>query len=178
MSDFNETTGTATLTRRGLFGLAAAVPLAMAFGADEAEARAADIVDTAAAAGQFRTLLAAATAAGLAPTLKGRGPFTVFAPTDAAFAALPAGTVQSLLRPENRATLRAILTYHVVAGRVRAADILGRRLHVTTVNGRQVDVNGRGGRVRVNRARVVQADIMARNGIIHVIDRVLMPPGH
>ena len=134
----------------------------------------ADIVDTAVAAGQFKTLAAALQAAGLVETLKGDGPFTVFAPTDAAFAALPAGTVESLLKPENREKLTAILTYHVVPGRYAAADVSGMAT-ATTVNGASVDIRSAGSGVTVDGARVVKADIAASNGVIHVIDKVLMP---
>jgi uncharacterized surface protein with fasciclin (FAS1) repeats len=140
-------------------------------------ARAADIVDTAVAAGQFQTLAAALQAAGLVETLKGDGPFTVFAPTDEAFRALPAGTVERLLRPENRAELTRILTYHVVPGRVTAADLNGRQLRPETAAGARLNIDARQG-VSVNNARVVQADIQTSNGVIHVIDRVLLPPAH
>ncbi|MBI1250815.1 MAG: fasciclin domain-containing protein [Alphaproteobacteria bacterium] len=136
-----------------------------------------DIVDVAVGAGQFSTLVAAVQAAGLVDTLKGDGPFTVFAPTDAAFAKLPAGTVENLLRPENRAQLTAILTYHVVPGRVTAADLAGRTAQPETVQGRSVSIDGRNG-VKVNGANVVMADVAASNGVIHVIDTVLMPPAH
>lgn len=133
-----------------------------------------DIVDTAIAADDFNTLVAAVQAAGLVETLKGPGPFTVFAPTDAAFAALPAGTVESLLEPANQEQLAAVLTYHVLPGRVLAADLAGRTLSVDTVNGQSVAVDGTSG-VRVNNATVVTPDIMASNGVIHVIDTVLLP---
>jgi uncharacterized surface protein with fasciclin (FAS1) repeats len=133
-----------------------------------------DIVDTAVAAGSFTTLVAAVQAAGLVETLKRPGPFTVFAPTDTAFAALPAGTLDSLLMPENRAALTAILTYHVVPGRVPAAELLGTRGSLTTVEGRALHVDGRNG-VRINNASVITPDVMASNGIIHVIDGVLLP---
>lgn len=137
----------------------------------------ADIVDTAVAAGQFQTLAAALQAANLVDTLKGAGPFTVFAPTDEAFRALPQGTVERLLRPENRAELTRILTYHVVSGRVLSSDIAGRELAPSTVAGATLQIDARQG-VSVNQARVVQADIAATNGVIHVIDRVLLPPAH
>ena len=142
--------------------------------AAQTQARA-DIVDTAVAAGQFKTLAAALQAAGLVDTLKGAGPFTVFAPTDAAFAALPAGTVENLLKPENREQLVAILTYHVVPGRVTASQVAGMS-NATTVQGGDVAIRATGGTVSVGNARVVQADVMASNGVIHVIDKVLMPP--
>jgi len=136
--------------------------------------RAADIVDTAVAAGSFKTLVAAVKAADLVGTLKGPGPFTVFAPTDEAFKKLPKGTLASLLKPENKEKLTKILTYHVVPGKVMAADIAGKKLAVTTVEGDQVQVNGQHG-VRVNDAHVVKADIVADNGVIHVINKVLLP---
>jgi uncharacterized surface protein with fasciclin (FAS1) repeats len=136
---------------------------------------AADIVDTAVEAGSFQTLVAAVEAAGLVDTLKGEGPFTVFAPTDEAFAALPAGTVESLLEPENRDQLVAILTYHVVPGAVRSADLAGQELEVATVQGETVAIDASGGAVKVDEATVVQADIEADNGVIHVIDTVIMP---
>jgi uncharacterized surface protein with fasciclin (FAS1) repeats len=134
-----------------------------------------DIVDTAVAAGSFKTLAAALTAAGLVDTLKGPGPFTVFAPTDAAFAKLPAGTVETLLKPENKAQLTAILTYHVVPGKVPASAVTGKTTNATTVNGAAIRVDGTNG-VRVNDATVVTADVQASNGVIHVIDTVLLPP--
>jgi uncharacterized surface protein with fasciclin (FAS1) repeats len=136
--------------------------------------KAADIVDTAVAAGSFKTLVAAVTAADLVGTLKSPGPFTVFAPTDAAFKKLPKGTVASLLKPENKAKLVKILTYHVVPGRVMAADVAGKTAAVATVEGGKLHVNGKHG-VRVNNARVVKADIVTDNGVIHVINKVLLP---
>ena len=138
-----------------------------------AQARA-DIVDTAVQAGQFKTLATALRAAGLVDTLKGAGPFTVFAPTDAAFAALPAGTVDTLLKPENRDKLVAILTYHVVPGRVSAAQVAGMDA-ATTVQGSALALRASGSAVTVNDARVVGADVAASNGVIHVIDKVLLP---
>jgi uncharacterized surface protein with fasciclin (FAS1) repeats len=133
-----------------------------------------DIVDIAASNGNFNTLVAAVTAAGLVDTLKGDGPFTVFAPTDAAFAALPAGTVDSLLLPENKDKLTAILTYHVVPGAVTSDQLAGQRLSVATVNGADVHIDGRNG-VKVEDSNVTTADIIASNGVIHVIDAVLLP---
>jgi uncharacterized surface protein with fasciclin (FAS1) repeats len=133
-----------------------------------------DIVDTAVAAGSFKTLVAAVTAADLGATLKGAGPFTVFAPTDDAFAKLPAGTVEGLIKPENKAKLAAILTYHVMAGAVKSADIAGKKLEPATVNGQALHVDATSG-VTVNGAKVVTADIACTNGVIHVIDAVLMP---
>jgi uncharacterized surface protein with fasciclin (FAS1) repeats len=134
----------------------------------------ADIIDTAAGAGQFTTLVAAVDAAGLTETLRGEGPFTVFAPTDAAFAALPPGTVDNLLLPENQDTLVAILTYHVVPGAVMSADIAGQQLSVATVNGQEVAIDATDG-VTVDGATVTTADIVASNGVIHVIDAVILP---
>ncbi len=138
-------------------------------------AKAKDIVDTAVGAGQFKTLVAAVTAAGLVDTLKGEGPFTVFAPTDAAFAKLPAGTLEMLLKPENKSKLAAILTYHVLPGKVMSGDIAGKKLMAATVQGSKIDVNATDG-VMVNDANVVKADIVASNGVIHVIDKVIVPP--
>lgn len=133
-----------------------------------------DIVETAVAAGQFETLAAALSAAGLVDTLKGEGPFTVFAPTDAAFAALPTGTVENLLKPENKDKLVAILTYHVVPGRYTAESVMGMD-EAPTVNGDTVAIDTVDGKVMVDGATVVKADVMASNGVIHVIDKVLMP---
>ena len=133
-----------------------------------------DIVDTAVSAGQFTTLAAALDAAGLIETLKGDGPFTVFAPTDAAFAKLPAGTVESLLKPENRDKLTAILTYHVVPGKVEAADVISLD-RATTVNGSDITISVADSGVRVDDANVVKTDIGASNGVIHVIDAVILP---
>lgn len=133
-----------------------------------------DIVDTAVAAGSFNTLAAALTAADLVTTLKGPGPFTVFAPTDAAFAKLPAGTVDNLLKPENKAMLQAVLTYHVVAGKVLAADVV-KLTKATTVQGQDVSISVSGSTVKVNDATVTATDVLATNGVIHVIDTVLLP---
>jgi uncharacterized surface protein with fasciclin (FAS1) repeats len=138
------------------------------------EMAAKDIVDTAIDAGQFTTLVAAVDAAGLVETLKGDGPFTVFAPTDDAFAALPAGTVESLLLPENRDQLVAVLTYHVVPGKVMSTDIAGQSLQVATVEGSELTVDATDG-VTVDAATVIMADIEASNGVIHVIDQVVLP---
>jgi len=133
-----------------------------------------DIVDTAVAAGSFTTLARALEAAGLLETLKGPGPFTVFAPTDEAFAKLPAGTLETLLKPENRAKLTRILTYHVVPGRVMAADVV--KLHsATAVSGDTITIATHGGGVTVDNAHVVKTDIVATNGVIHVIDAVILP---
>ena len=133
-----------------------------------------DIVDTAISAGSFNTLVAAVKAAGLVDTLKGPGPFTVFAPTDEAFAKLPAGTVDELLKPENKSKLVAILTYHVVPGRVMAKDVV--KLHeAKTVNGQELTVKTDMGSVMVDNATVVITDILCTNGVIHVIDTVVLP---
>lgn len=135
-----------------------------------------DIVDTAVAAGSFTTLVAAVGAAGLVDTLKGEGPFTVFAPSDDAFAALPAGTVDDLVKPENKAKLTDILLLHVLPGTVMAADVSGKVLDPATAGGATVHVDGTDG-VTVNGAKVVTADIACTNGVIHVIDKVLLPTG-
>ena len=152
---------------------AALVAAPLALGAGLAHAK--DIVDTAASAGSFKTLVAAIEAAGLAETLKGPGPFTVFAPTDEAFAKLPAGTVETLLKPENKDKLVQILTYHVVPGKVMSGDVAGKSTEAKTVEGSTLEVDAREGGVMVDEARVVQADIAADNGVIHVIDTVVMP---
>ncbi len=133
-----------------------------------------DIVDTAVAAGSFKTLAAALTAAGLVDTLKGAGPFTVFAPTDEAFAKLPAGTLADLLKPENKAKLTAILTYHVVPGKVMASQVVSLK-EAKTVNGQSAKISMSGGSVMVDGAKVVKTDIAASNGVIHVIDSVILP---
>ena len=133
-----------------------------------------DIVDTAVAAGSFKTLAAALTAADLVETLKGAGPFTVFAPTDEAFAKLPAGTVEMLLKPENKAKLQRILTYHVVAGKVRASDVV-KMTSAKAVSGDSLTIAAHDGMVMADKARIVKTDIAASNGVIHVIDSVLMP---
>jgi transforming growth factor-beta-induced protein len=133
-----------------------------------------DIVDTAVAAGSFKTLAAALTAAGLVDTLKGEGPFTVFAPTDDAFAKLPAGTLQSLLLPENKEKLIAVLTYHVVSGKVLASDAVKLK-SAKTVNGKDATIKVSDKGVMVEAARVVATDIEASNGVIHVIDSVILP---
>ncbi len=134
-----------------------------------------DIVDTAVDAGSFKTLVAAVQAVGLVDTLKGEGPFTVFAPTDDAFGRLPGGTVEALLKPENRGQLKAILTYHVVPGRVPASKAKGLS-KAGTVNGAELGISRRIGGLFINDSKVIQTDIMCSNGIIHVIDEVLMPP--
>ncbi|MFN3577361.1 MAG: fasciclin domain-containing protein [Tabrizicola sp.] len=157
------------MIRRTFLALTAATALAMpAFAQDK------DIVDTAVAAGTFNTLAAALTAAGLVETLKGEGPFTVFAPTDAAFAALPAGTVEDLLKPENKDKLTAILTYHVVPGKVMSTD-LTEGMKAATVNGKEITITLEGG-PKVNGAVISGPDVAASNGVIHVIDSVILPP--
>ncbi|MCI2400007.1 fasciclin domain-containing protein [Aliiroseovarius subalbicans] len=158
------------MIRRTFLALAASTAFAVPAFAD---GHSKDIVDTAVGAGAFTTLVAAVQAAGLVDTLKGDGPFTVFAPTDDAFAALPAGTVEDLLKPENKDTLTAILTYHVVAGKVMSGD-LSNGMKAATVQGGEVTIMTEGG-VMVDGANVVTADIEASNGVIHVIDAVIMP---
>ena len=157
-------------SRKTLIRTIVASPLALIF----ASSHALDIVDTAASAGQFNTLVAAVEAADLVTTLKGDGPFTVFAPTDQAFAALPEGTVENLLKPENKDQLVAVLTYHVVSGKIMSSDIAGTATMVESVQGSELDVNATDG-VTVDGATVVTADIETDNGVIHVIDRVVLP---
>jgi uncharacterized surface protein with fasciclin (FAS1) repeats len=154
--------------RSGL-GLVAAIALAGPVVGSES-----DIVDTAIGAGDFTTLTAALSAAGLVETLKGEGPFTVFAPTDTAFSKLPAGTVENLLKPENIDQLTAILTYHVVSGAVPAADVV-KLNKATTMNGKDLAITVEGTTVMVNDAHVVATDIMTSNGVIHVVDSVILP---
>lgn len=163
----------------GMVGLLAACGSMMGTSEPETAATTAaapqgDIVDTAVAAGQFNTLVAAVQAADLVETLKSPGPFTVFAPTDEAFAALPEGTVDSLLLPENKDQLQAVLTYHVLSGKVMSGDIAGQALEVETVQGSTVDIDATDG-VKVDGANVVAADIETSNGVIHVIDAVILP---
>jgi uncharacterized surface protein with fasciclin (FAS1) repeats len=154
---------------------AAAVALTLAIGvAAPAAAQSRDIVDTAVAAGSFTTLAKALQAADLVGTLKGAGPFTVFAPTDEAFAKLPAATLNDLLKPENKAKLRRILTYHVVPGRVMAADVV-KLSSAKAVSGDSLAIKASGGAVMAGGARVVKADVAASNGVIHVIDTVMLP---
>ena len=153
----------------GLAGLALAV--------SSASASEKNIVDTAVSAGSFNTLVKAVQAAGLTSTLEGPGPFTVFAPTDQAFAKLPAATLESLLKPENKDKLRAILTYHVVAGNVDAAEVV-KLTSVKTVEGADLKIAAVNGTVMVDNAKVVKTDIHASNGIIHVIDAVMLPPAN
>jgi uncharacterized surface protein with fasciclin (FAS1) repeats len=158
---------------RKLFGFVLAVAFATpAFAAEK------DIVDTAVAAGSFKTLVAAVKAADLVETLKGEGPFTVLAPTDEAFAKLPAGTVENLLKPENKAKLVAILTYHVIPGKAMASDVVkldGKK--VKTVQGGSIEIEVEGGKVMLNdKSTVIKTDIPCTNGVIHVIDTVILPP--
>ena len=160
--------------KTSLVRLAATAALAAAFLAPASpSAQGKDIVDTAVSAGSFKTLAAALKAADLISTLKGAGPFTVFAPTDEAFAKLPAGTVETLLKPENKDRLRRILTYHVVAGQVMAADVV-KLSSAKAVSGDMLQIRTSGG-VMVNASKVVKADVKATNGVIHVIDTVLLP---
>lgn len=154
---------------------AAAAATVLAFASMPGLAQEKDIVDTAVAAGQFNTLAAALQAAGLVETLKGAGPFTVFAPTDEAFAKLPAGTVDELLKPENKEKLAAVLTYHVVAGKAMAADVV-KMSEAVTVNGAKLAIKVDGATVMINEAKVTAADVAASNGVIHVIDNVVLPP--
>lgn len=133
-----------------------------------------NIVETAVSNGSFNTLVAAVKAAGLVETLSGTGPFTVFAPVDSAFSALPAGTVEGLVKPENKAQLTSILTYHVVAGKVMSSD-LSDGMTAKTVNGQEITIHITDGKVMVNGAQVVTADVETDNGVIHVIDQVIMP---
>lgn len=159
------------MLRKTLFALTAATALtgtAVFAGAKK------DIVDTAVSAGTFETLVAAVSAAELVDTLKGDGPFTVFAPTDEAFAALPEGTVETLLKPENKDQLVAILTYHVVSGKVMSTDLTD-DMTAATVNGSDIMIDLDDG-VKINEASVVTADIETSNGVIHVIDAVILPP--
>jgi uncharacterized surface protein with fasciclin (FAS1) repeats len=144
--------------------------------APAAHAQGKDIVDTAVAAGSFKTLAKALQAAGLVATLKGPGPFTVFAPTDEAFAKLPAGTLDTLLKPENSQKLQRVLTYHVVSGKVMAADAMKVK-SAKAVSGDSITVTTVGGTVKVDNATVTKADIAASNGVIHVIDTVILPKG-
>jgi uncharacterized surface protein with fasciclin (FAS1) repeats len=154
--------------KRGLFAAIVAIGLA-------SPAMAADIVDTAVGAGQFNTLARALNAARLVDTLKGPGPFTVFAPTDEAFNKLPAGTLEDLLKPENKQKLVEVLTYHVVPGKIMSSDISGKKMDVETVEGSTLAVDASSGGVMVDNAKVVSADVAADNGVIHVIDTVVLP---
>ena len=157
-------------SRKSILNTIAALPLTLIGATSNPLA----IVDTVVSAGQFNTLVAAVEAADLVTTLKGDGPFTVFAPTDEAFAALPEGTVENLLKPENKDQLIAVLTYHVVPGKIMSSDIAGTATMVESVQGSELDVNATDG-VTVDGATVVTADIETDNGVIHVIDRVVLP---
>ena len=157
--------------RKMALGVAVASSMALTGGMAQAN----DIVEIAASNGSFNTLVAAVQAADLVDVLKSDGPFTVFAPTDEAFAALPEGTVESLLLPENKDQLVAILTYHVVPGTVMASDVMNKQTSATTVQGSTVRINALQGGVKVDGANVVAADIVADNGVIHVIDQVILP---
>ena len=155
--------------------LASAALAAAVIAITPARAGQSDIVDTAVGAGMFNTLVAAVTAADLVGQLKAPGPFTVFAPTDDAFSKLPAGTVEMLLKPENKDKLIAVLTYHIVPGKVMSGDIAGKTLDVPTAQGQTAKVDASSG-VTINGANVVKADIEASNGVVHVIDAVILPP--
>ena len=159
------------------FATVAAVVLTVAAsGTTAVRAETRDVVDTAIAAGSFKTLAKALDAAGLVTTLKGAGPFTVFAPTDEAFAKLPDGTLETLLKPENKEKLRRILTYHVVAGKVMASDVV-KLQSAKAVSGDTITVKVEDGVVRVDNAIVTSADVLASNGVIHAIDSVILPKG-
>jgi uncharacterized surface protein with fasciclin (FAS1) repeats len=157
-----------------MFRSATAFAVVATMGVASAHASEMDIVDTAINAGDFETLVAAVQAADLVDTLKGDGPFTVFAPTDEAFAKLPEGTVETLLMPENKDQLVAVLTYHVLPGAVMSGDIAGQKLSPETVQGSTVDIDATDG-VTIDGAQVIAADIGATNGVIHVIDTVILP---
>lgn len=156
-----------------LASLATLTAFALSVAPAQAETPSKTVVEIAAGAEDFSTLVAAVKAAGLAETLSGKGPFTIFAPTNEAFAKLPAGTVESLLKPENKEKLVAILTYHVVAGKVMAADVKSGK--VATVNGKEVTIEVKDGAVTVDSAKVVKTDLEGSNGVIHVIDSVILP---
>tara|TARA_B100000614_G_scaffold254937_1_gene271114 strand:+ start:12816 stop:13313 length:498 start_codon:yes stop_codon:yes gene_type:complete len=145
-----------------------------AAGVQAADQKSKDIVDVAVGAGSFKTLVAAVKAADLVGTLKGDGPFTVFAPTDKAFSKLPKGTLESLLKPENKKKLQDILTYHVVAAKVPASKVTAGK--VAMVNKKHAKISIKNGKVMINKANVVKTDVLASNGVIHVIDQVILPP--
>ena len=164
------------MLRKAFIGMALVSTMVVASTAwSQTPAPSRDIVDTAVNAGQFTTLAAALNAAGLVQTLKGPGPFTVFAPTEAAFNKLPPGTVADLLKPENKAKLVAVLTYHVVPGKVMSGSLTGKVTNAATVQGQSVKIDATMGGVMVDNARVTAADIQATNGVIHVIDTVILP---
>ena len=156
------------------FYIVSIVVIALSVSVGAASATSKNIVETAVQSGKFNTLVAALNAAGLVNTLNGKGPFTVLAPSDTAFSKLPAGTVDGLLMPENKAKLVSILAYHVIPGKIMSGDIAGKKISVKTVQGSEVSVDAMYG-VKINNSNVVSADIAATNGVIHVIDKVLMP---
>jgi uncharacterized surface protein with fasciclin (FAS1) repeats len=162
------------MKRRPFLALAALAGFTALAACEPMQPKQPDIVAIAASNPDFSTLVTAVKAADLVKTLQGAGPYTVFAPTNEAFAKLPKGTVESLLKPENKAKLVAVLTYHVVPGAVMSASLAGKQLNVATVEGQTVHIDGRNG-VKVNKSNVVKADIVASNGVIHVIDSVLIP---
>jgi uncharacterized surface protein with fasciclin (FAS1) repeats len=165
------------LKRTFAFATVVAVVLTVAAtGSTAVRAETRDLVDTAVAGGSFKTLAKALDAAGLVTTLKGAGPFTVFAPTDEAFAKLPDGTLETLLKPENKEKLRRILTYHVVAGKVMASDVV-KLQSAKAVSGDTITLKVENGMVHVDNATVTSADVLASNGVIHVIDSVILPKG-
>ena len=156
------------------FNIVAIAVIALSVSIGAASATSKNIVETAVQSGKFNTLVAALKAAGLVNTLNGKGPFTVFAPSDTAFSKLPTGTVDGLLKPENKAKLVSILAYHVIPGKIMSGDIAGKKISVKTVQGSEISVDAMYG-VKINDSNVVSADIAATNGVIHVIDKVLMP---
>ena len=156
-----------------IFALAALLTCTLTLPVAQAADKPGDIVAVASSAGSFKTLVTAVKAAGLVETLQGKGPFTVFAPTDEAFAKLPAGTVENLLKPENKEKLKGILLYHVVPGKVMAADV--KTMKAKTAGGKELSIKVEEGSVTVDSAKVVKTDVMADNGVIHVIDRVILP---
>ena len=156
------------------FNIVSIAVIALSVSICAASATSKNIVETAVQSGKFNTLVAALKAAGLVNTLNGKGPFTVFAPSDTAFSKLPTGTVDGLLKPENKAKLVSILAYHVIPGKVMSGDIAGKKISVKTVQGSEISVDAMYG-VKINDSNVVSADIAATNGVIHVIDKVLIP---
>ena len=156
------------------FNIVAIAVIALSLSIGAASATSKNIVETAVQSGKFNTLVAALKAAGLVNTLNGKGPFTVFAPSDTAFSKLPAGTVDGLLKPENKAKLVSILAYHVIPGKIMSGDIAGKKISVKTVQGSEISVDAMYG-VKINDSNVVSVDIAATNGVIHVIDKVLIP---
>lgn len=157
------------------FLMAAAVALPLSMASLSAKAEQTNIVDTAVSAGSFETLIKAVKAADLEKTLKGEGPFTIFAPTDEAFAALPEGKLAKLMKPENKAQLVELLSYHVVSGKVTASDITGKTKSLKTLTGDKVKINSAGRLTKIEEAAIQQPDVMATNGVIHVIDKVMTP---